>query len=226
MLNVGVVCDTNWDNFIIINNKFKKINTENYRLHALYGKTLELINNCCIRNTLTLIRHYSENLSKTVYNLLKVCDIWLIFTNNIEYNTQTRLVIDKCDEYNIKYIIISEYNTKNDYYSYISNNELSFKKNINNIQKADNLCVISFNDELYNYIYSNKCQVPILLPQEIKQKLKDNTSNYLAQKNEKCIKLLYDKNEFKKEKEINKNIKTLNQINFTKNRNSYYNNNK
>ena len=43
MQNIGVVCDTAWDNYILINNKFKKINNENYRINALYGKTLEVL---------------------------------------------------------------------------------------------------------------------------------------------------------------------------------------
>ena len=107
MLNVGVVCDSNWDNFILINNRLKKLNYEYHRIHTFYGKTLPIFNNSCSYNYLTLIRNYSTSLCKTVFNLLKICDIWLIFTNYVEYNTQTNLIIDKCDEYKIKYIIIS-----------------------------------------------------------------------------------------------------------------------
>ena len=67
MQNIGVVCDTAWDNYILINNKFKKINNENYRINALYGKTLTDFNNCASNNYLTVIRHYSDNLCKTIY---------------------------------------------------------------------------------------------------------------------------------------------------------------
>ena len=74
MINIGVICDNSWDNFILINNKFKKLNSENFRIHAIYGKTLEIINNCSSKNYLNLIRHYSDNLSKTIYNLLNACD--------------------------------------------------------------------------------------------------------------------------------------------------------
>ena len=98
MINIGVVTDISWDNYILIFNKFKKINSENYRLHSIYGKTLELISICANKNLLTLIRHYSDNLSKTIYNMLQICDIWIIFTNQIEYNTTSRLVIEKCKE--------------------------------------------------------------------------------------------------------------------------------
>jgi hypothetical protein len=66
MQNFGVISDIHWDNFILINNKFKKINTEHFRLHTIYSRTLEVINNCSNKNMLTLIRHYSDNLSKTI----------------------------------------------------------------------------------------------------------------------------------------------------------------
>ena len=81
MIHIGVICDLNWDNFILMNNKFKKINSQTYCINAIYCKTLEIINNCCLRNNLTLIRNYSDSLSKTIYNMLKICNIWLIFTN-------------------------------------------------------------------------------------------------------------------------------------------------
>ena len=53
MINVGVITDISWDNYILIFNKFKKINSENFYLHTIYGKTLELINICSNKNLLT-----------------------------------------------------------------------------------------------------------------------------------------------------------------------------
>ena len=55
----------------------------------------------------------------------------------IEYNTPLALIKEKCDEYNIKYIIISEYNRESDYYSFPNDDKLSFKKIVNNIDKIN-----------------------------------------------------------------------------------------
>ena len=222
MINIGVVCDNSWDNFILINNKFKKLNSENFRIHAIYGKTLEIINNCSSKNFLNLIRHYSENLSKTISNLLNVCDIFIVFSNIIEYNTSTRLIIDKCNEYNIKHIIVSEYRRYNDFFSFDKIKDLSFKKIMNSLNKKDKININPFNYEIYNKIFLYKQHVNLSLSPDIRDKLKESYNNNSIAKKEKSIKLLYDKEEIKKEKEIKKNTKFVNQLEFSKNRLNYY----
>ena len=224
MQNIGVVCDTAWDNYILINNKFKKINNENYRINALYGKTLEVFNNCASNNYLTVIRHYSDNLCKTIYNLLKICDILLIFTNHIEYNTQTRLVIEKCEEYNIKYIIISEYSRNEDYYSYKYDKNLSFKKNLAMITKTQIDNISEFDYKEYNDNFTRMTLVPLNVSSDIKTKLRESYGSISQHKKERSIKLLYDKEELKREKQLKKTIKEVTQLDFTKNRLSYYKN--
>lgn len=223
MQNIGVCCDVNWDNFILIFNKFKKINNQHIRLNTIYGKTLEILNNCSIKNNITLVRHYSESLSKTVYNLLKICDCWLFFTNMIEYNTPLALIKEKCDEYNIKYIIISEYNRESDYYSFPNDDKLSFKKIVNNIDKI-NLEILPFNDNNYNELFNKYYNLPLLLIPEIKEKIKLAYSSIDKVKKERSIKLLYDKDEFKKEKAMNKSLKSYTQLQFNQNRLNYYKN--
>ena len=224
MQNIGVVCDTSWDNYILINNKFKKINSEHYRLNTLYGKTLEIFNNCASSNNLTLIRHYSDNLCKTIYNLLKICDIWLIFTNHIEYNTQTRLVIEKCEEHNIKYIIISEHSRNVDYYSYEHDKNLSFKKNLAMITKIPIDNVLEFCCKEYNDNFNRIGFVPLNITHDIISKLKESYNLISQQKKERSINLLYDKDEFKREKQLKKTIKEVTQLDFSKNRLNYYKN--
>ena len=224
MQNIGVVCDTTWDNYILINNKFKKINSEHYRINALYGKTLEVFNNCASNNYLTLIRHYSDNLCKTIYNLLKICDVWLIFANHVEYNTQTRLVIEKCEEYNIKYIIISECSRNEDYYSYDNDKKLSFKKYLANITKTENSNVLEFDYKEYNDNFNILVFVPLNISFAIRSKLKESYGSISQHKKERSIKLLYDKDEFKREKQLKKTIKEVTQLDFTKNRLNYYKN--
>ena len=231
MLNIGVVCDLTWDNYALINNKFKKLNDENYRLHAIYGKTLEIFNNCSNKNKLTLYRHCSENLSTLIYNLLKICDIWLIFTNHIEYLTPPSLVIQKCYEFSINHIIISECSRDLDIYSFITS-DLTFKKIITNLflnletNLKNKLNIKPFNDIDYNTNFYKKIYVPININPEIKKKIKESTEKILQHKTEKSIKLLYDKEELKKEKLYKKMNKNFKQIEYSNNRINYYKNNK
>lgn len=227
MLNIGITCDSDWENYILINNKLKKINTENFRMNALYGKSLEVINNCCFNNSLTLLRHYSDNLCKTLYNLLKICEIWLIFTNHTDLNSHCKLLIEKCEEFNIKYIIISETRRDNDYYSFPVEKSMSFKKILNNtIVKTDKTHICEFNIKEYNDNYNKIEFVPLTLSPEIKEKLNKNYASISQVKKERSIKLLYDKNELKIDKQMKKTSKEINQLEFTKNRLNYYKNNK
>ncbi len=223
MQNIGVCCDVNWDNYILIFNKFKKINNQYIRLNTIYGKTLEILNNCSIKNNLTLVRHYSESLSKTVLNLLKICDCWLFFTNMIEYNTPLALIKEKCDEYNIKYIIISEYNREKDYYSFSIDPTLSFKKIINNIDKKD-IEILPFNYNQYNEMFNKYYNTMLILTPEIKEKIKTAYGNIEKSKKERSIKLLYDKDELKREKAVKKSLKSYTQLQFNMNRLNYYKN--
>ena len=105
--------------------------------------------------------------------MLKICDLWIIFTNYIEYNTSTRLVIEKCDEYNIKYLIISEYDREFLYSSFKYDHTLSFKKNLNQITKKNDINITEFNLDVYNLLYLNKYHINIQLPPDIRNKLKD-----------------------------------------------------
>jgi len=228
MINIGVICDTTWDNFILMNNKFKKINPELYRINALYCKTLEVVNNCCQKNNLTLIRNYSDSLTKTIYNMIKTCDVWLIFTNQIEYNTPPQLVISICDKYNINYIIISEYSRNIDYYSFEVDNSLSFKKNLTNINKTNYSHIQILNNieyKDYNENFIKKSIISLLIKPDIRDKLRCMYSEIEQTKKDRYIKLLYDKDESKKEKQIKKTLKKINQMTFSLNRRNYYKNN-
>jgi hypothetical protein len=233
MFNIGVISDLSWDNFILIHNKLKKINFETCRIHTIYGKSLEIINNCCSKNLLTLLRHYSEDLSNTIYNMLKICDLWIIFTNHIEYLNPSHLIIEKCIEYNINYITISEYNKNIDYYSFTHEN-LSFKKIIGNLENLklnnkenienDKEQIKKFNYEIYNNNFNKKSSLSLTITPHIKSKIKNSYDNYNSNKKEHSIKLLYDKDELKRDKTSKKTIKLVNQLDFENKRYNYYKN--
>lgn len=219
MKNIGVVCDIQWDNFILINNKLKKINSEHNRIHTIYCKSLEIINNCCTRNMLTLIRHYSDNLSKTIYNMLNICDLWIIFTNYTEFNNSVSLIIKKCEEYNIKYIVISEFNREEDYYSFPIDSKLSFKKILLSLIKNDIPEIKEFDEQVYNNSFISKNNNIKL---DFIHKIKESYNENDKYKKDRSIKLLYDKDEIKREKQTKKTMKELTLIDFTNKKINYY----
>jgi hypothetical protein len=225
MKNITVITDITWDNFVLLNNKLKKVYPETFQINAIYGKTLECINNCSSLNNLKLVRHFSDNLSKTIYNLLKITDLWLIFTNNIEYNNSSRLVIEKCEEYNLKYIIISEHNMHDNYYSFCHTGS-SFKKMLKELYSIESVypTVSFFNELIYNDNFTKKTSCPLHITVELKNKLKQCHSNIEKNRADRSIKLLYDKNELKSEKNMKKTIKEFNHLNFNQNRINYYKN--
>lgn len=219
MINIGVICDVQWNNFILINNKLKKMNSEHHRIHSIYCNSLEIINNCCSANMLTLIRHYSVNLSKTIYNMLKICDLWIIFTNYTEFNNSVNLVIEKCEEYNIKYIVVSEHSRENDYYSFPVDLNMSFKKKLNSIIKEERPYINEFNYQIYNDSFITKNNTIKL---DFIYKIKQCYSEIDKYKNDRSIKLLYDKDEIKREKQTKKTIKDIKLIDFSNNKINYY----
>ena len=225
MLNIGVICDLTWNNYILAEKKLKKFDPEKYRIHCIYGKTLDFFQNICNKHSLTINRHYSDNLCYTLTNMLKICDIWLIFTNQIEYLTCSQLIIEKCNEYDIKHVIIGEFNRDNVFYSFEHDSKLSFKKIIKTLtSKTEDFCIKNFNDENYNDNFNSKQFVPIILSPNIRSRLKTTYKELNDAKNNRSIKLLYDKDEIKKEKQLKKSAKEATQLQFINNRMSYYKN--
>lgn len=225
MLNVCIVSDSTWDNYILTDKKLKKLNSEKFRIHAIYGKTLELFQHLSNKYSLTINRHYSDNISNTIYNMLKICDICLIFTNRIEYLTPPSLIIELCDKYNIKYIIIGEYSRENDYYSFECVLELSFKKIMSGLTpKTEDNCIEKFNHENYNDNYISKQFIPICISPSTKNKIRSSYEKIYDSKKSRSIKLLYDKDELRREKQMKKTTKEANQLQFMNNRLAYYKN--
>lgn len=222
MLNIGIITDSSWDNFILIEKKVKKINSEYFRVHTIYNKNIEIVRRNCSKHFLTLMNNSGENVSKTISNVLKICDIWLIFTNRIEYLNIPSLVIDKCDEFNIKYIVISEHSRENDYYSFESEDK-TFKKMLNNLTRCENKSnVIKFNDEIYNEMFYKKNYININLTEDIKNKIRKSYETIETERKSKSIQLLYDKSEMKSAKAFKKTNKECNQLSYGQSRLNYY----
>ena len=221
MINVGIVCDISWDNYILIHNKFKKLSNDNCRLHLIYNKNLQMMCNCAYNNNLTIMRNSGSILSECASNLLKICDVWIIFTNYTEYLTLPQLIITKCNEFNIKHIIISE--QLDDYYSFI--NIQSFKKTINNLEICLNkVKVEKFNDELYNenFLLIKK---ELNLTPEIILSIRNKYENVNTSRQEKSIRLLYNKDDNRLNKLSIKGEKEFNSLMYASNRINYYNKN-
>tara|TARA_B100000886_G_C20373602_1_gene470708 strand:- start:270 stop:1073 length:804 start_codon:yes stop_codon:yes gene_type:complete len=235
--NIGIICDNSWDNYLIMNKYLKKIDPDYYKIHTLYFKNLSIIqksnNNCNI----TLLRHGGDNLIKITYNLFKIVDFWIIFTNQIEYLSPVALIYEKCQSLNINYILINE------------NNNLTFNLNKNeNIENFNQIKIQSFKkflkfiiineikfnnlipdydefitdiNEDYNKLFLEKYLPELKLTSDIVSKLKNRYNRIENSKHQ--IAILYDKQEAKKEKEAKKLNKQTSYLNFTENRQKFIN---
>ena len=106
MFNIGIITDNNWDNFILIEKKLKKIDDEYFKIHSIYFKNIESIRRA--NNMTTLVIHNSNQLICCIQKMFEFVDLWLIFTNYVEYLTPCHYIMNKCFEYNLNFIIISE----------------------------------------------------------------------------------------------------------------------
>jgi hypothetical protein len=127
--------------------------------------------------------------------------------------------MEKCDEFGIKYIIVSEYSRDKDYYSFPINDKLSFKKIIIDILKID-IVIDEFNDTVYNDFFNIKNNDLIKL--NFKNKIRETYKDIEQHRKERGIKLLYDKDELRTEKQAKKTIKEIKMIQFTNNKLNYY----
>lgn len=221
MLNIGIITDISWNNFILVENKFKKLNNDEYRLHVLYGKNLELLSNCAIKNNLSLIRNTNKNLSEILSQLLSICDIWLLFTNCVEYSIPYNIMLT-CNIYNIKYIIISEHSRTDNYYSFLKDSNESFKKTIKKLTVCQNKCEHKFD---VDYLKPNLIYTMPTLDISIRDKIKRTYTSIEQNKKDKSIKLLYDKSQLKNDKQEKKLLKAAKIMEYNHARLNYYNSN-
>ena len=81
-----------------------------------------------------------------------------------------------------------------------------------------------FEEIEYDENYTRNVNTTLVLSNEIKSKIKESYDEIYQNKKERCIQLLYDKQEFKKEKQIKKTIKEANILDLQQNRFNYYKN--
>ncbi len=232
--NIGVICDNDWDNYFIMNKYFKKIDDDYFKLHTIYFKNFSTIiksNNNCFT---TIITHCGNDLIKLIFNLMQFIDFWIIFSDNIDdIFTPVKLVLEKCISLNYNYIVISSdnkinFNLNNQLKDFENLNKITFKKLlkfiiINNINFVNNL--ISFNDFTkdiniqYNTLFLEKFIPELILTSQTLKKLKVSYAKIESSKHQ--IKLLYDKDEAKKEKAVKKIHKQNSYLQFTENRHKF-----
>ena len=231
--NIGVICDLSWDNYLIMNKYLKKVDYDYFKFHTIYFKNSHIIqkaNNDCF---VTLIKHSSNNLLEIINNLFNIIDFWLIFTNNIEYLTPSHLVLNKCKDLNVNHIVITEYLDNCEFYlnddikcfDLIKNK--SFKKflkflllneiKINKIKYTE-----EYTEEYtkeYNKLFLEKIQPEFKLTPQIINKIKESYNHIENSKHQ--IKILYDKDEAKKEKEARKMKKQTSFLMFSENKQKF-----
>ena len=88
--------------------------------------------------------------------------------------------------------------------------------------QIDNISEFDYKE--YNDNFTRMTLVPLNVSSDIKTKLRESYGSISQHKKERSIKLLYDKDEFKRDKQLKKTIKEVTQLDFTKNRLNYYKN--
>lgn len=236
LYNIGIICDNNWDDLYLMSQYLKKIDSDYFRLHTLYFKNSSIIQKSNSNYLTILIKHSGDNLIDLSFNLIKIVDFWIIFTNKIEYLSPVSLILNKCQILNINYIIVREkvkdcefyLNSQFEKFNLLSS--LSFKKLlkfiiINNIIFDNkNISYEEFIKDInldYNKFYLEKYSPDLILTNEIISNIKNNYRKIDNSKHQ--IRLLYDKDEAKKEKETKKINKQTQYLNFSEKRINFLN---
>ena len=160
-MNCIVVSDKNWDNIPIMMRRISSIPSED-KLNVFYGKTLNNILKCKPKNY--IIRRNTDKL----YEFIDIINYCIVFSNLIEYNSNSRLIIDLCELNKIPCFIFSEKDS-----SIFYNNEFydtKFSKLLKLVQKKT--YPISSRIEILDEI-SIKTPFSIEKIRDLYQKLKD-----------------------------------------------------
>jgi len=241
LCNICVVGDFSWDNWILIENKLKKINPEYFRIHSIFNKNNEIFRKISNKYYLTFINNSGTNLTKIIEGLIKTCQIWIIFTNFVEYLNIPHLILNNID--NLNYIVVSESLDNTYFYSeniktmlnITEDDSLQFKKVINKIyeiynnsERIEKKNDIAYKElqiediDKYENLLKNYNLPQIKLNDDIINKLRKNYKTINDEKKERAIKLLYDKKESKAEKQTIRSTKEIVSINYTNAKLNYY----
>lgn len=214
-MNILVVTDNNWDNYQSLLKKISKF-PEDSRIHTFYGQNLRQIVRVCNDTSKCLIRHalVSGKIKESILSTMKNIDVCVIFHDMIEFNSISGCIKKVCEDNIIPYVIVTNY-TSNIYIG----EELSDKKINRFIRTVDktlsrNNLTIDFDESIFTTgaIRHQPGSVNSII-----ENLRNGYSSIEDERKRKSIKpvqALYDKDLKKSNKEITKQSKDLQYLNF------------
>lgn len=103
-----IVQDKNWDNASLIFKVINKLDEETI-LNCFTTNNVEIISRACSKKMFKLIRHGVDNDIKTLYQTIINMDFLILFTDFIEYNNMSSIILEFCNLNNIPILIYTNY---------------------------------------------------------------------------------------------------------------------
>ncbi len=150
-MNCFIVCDNNWDNVPIISKRIKTL-PEDITIHCCYGKKLYIIERICCNQMKHIIRRslIKDKEIENLYEIIKYMDICLVFSDLIEYNSLSDIIIKICVDNNIPLFTFNNFTTE--YMYNLEKTDIKFNKKIKSLNVEVKPRTIKINTEL---IYEN-----------------------------------------------------------------------
>ena len=134
-MNCFVVADTNWDNVPLISKRLSYL-SESIRINTPYSKNAENIIKIANKLDLTAIRHSLKRNDEAfgIKNCIRFMDLCMVFTDFLEYNNMSHLVIELCKSNNIPCFIFTNFTS--DYFYNYEISTIKFKKALKEIKEV------------------------------------------------------------------------------------------
>ena len=211
-MSVLVVTDMMWDNVPILKKRLESLE-EGTIINCLYTPQLESIQKICNNSGLHILRRCLDLKDKEngIVEICKTVNCVMIFTNFLEYNTVSSFVLDLCNINELSHVIFRE-NTC----GFIINDNYQFSKftplirsmlacsTKESLIKCPEITIEKFKPE--------KTQTPV---ESVINRLRSNYEGINKHREERSIKLLYDKNEQKSAKAMRKQMKEISFLDYS-----------
>ena len=154
-MNCFLTLDNNWNDYSIVNKRLKTIQI-NTRINVNYSSHLKEISRICSENVSHIIRRSLERNNEfySILNILKYIDFCIVFTNEIEYNNISRIIIDLCYLNKINCFVFRE---NGDFIFNGEKSDFKFNKILKTLEKSE------FPLELI-YEMKYKCETSFIKP--------------------------------------------------------------
>lgn len=217
-MNCLVVFDDNWDSLPIVIKRIESLKKIINLVNVFYGKQLQLMEKACNKNYIQLMRRplSKKNIKTDIFNVLNKMNFAIVFHNFIEYNNISSYVIKLCKGNNKNVFIFSENTTDfllNDT-PYICKFKTVIKQEENFMETINNCNDVEY--ELNNETHKNK---PAL--EHVITNMNKNYEELQTSRQERSLKILYDKDKCKTDKLAKKQHNQLKYIDMMEKRSKW-----